>query len=188
MCRAGRNNSKKEITDRVKSLSKTSKSPKQQGGEQKKKQRGKERDHLLITQSQKTANTKFNQEENNSEEEREKRERKKLCTEAKAKKAAEAKVTKEALLKQRLEQAKKFQISQQSWSSSHGDSHEVIGSESDQSDAREDEYFPKDGAMHADGDDDLIELEVTWAYSSPLKELFQTSNTMCKFCTTEETT
>lgn len=71
---------------------------------------------------------------------------------------------------------------------SHGYSHEVIGSESDQSDDSVDEYFPEDGAMHADGDDDLIELEVTRAYSSPLKELFQRSNTMYKFCTTNKET
>lgn len=42
--------------------------------------------------------------------------------------------------------------------------------------------------MHADGDDNLIELEVTRAYSSPLKELFQRGNTMYRFCTTNKET
>lgn len=75
--------------------------------------------------------TESDPEVNKSEDECEEKKRKKLSMEAKAKKAAKAKAAKEALLKQRLQQAKTFQIKNQISSSSHECSEELSDSESE---------------------------------------------------------
>lgn len=180
----GRTNQKKKLPTESKAPQKTAKAKttKEASNKEDKGEKGK-RKRSHTESNTKTTDSKSDQEENNSEEEREERKRKKLRIEAKAKKAADAKAAKEALLKQRLQQAKAFEMSKQSCSSSHGCSQEVIDSGSEQSDNVEDEYFPGlDEEVHSE--DDLIGMEVTKAYSSPLKELFQEG--MRKFCAIEK--